>query len=94
MKRGFQIPIVSEIPGFLYRAASAVKKVVNGIHGINLYPADSAIGSFAASHSRGTKPPCWRGKVALEQDKQGKLPFKIMSFVQFVLSQCGFSSPA
>ena len=24
--------------------ASAVKKVVNGIHGINLYPADSAIG--------------------------------------------------
>ena len=25
---------------------------------------------FAASHSRGTKPPCWRAKVALGQDKQ------------------------
>ena len=33
---------------------------------------------FAASHSRGTKPPCWRAKVELGQDKQGKLPFKIM----------------
>ena len=34
---------------------------------------------FAASHSRGTKPPpCWRAKVALEQDKQRKLQFKIM----------------
>ena len=34
--------------------------------------------SFAASHSRGTKPPCWRAKAALGQDKQRKLPFKIM----------------
>ena len=25
---------------------------------------------FAASHSRGTKPPFWRAKVALKQDKQ------------------------
>ena len=25
---------------------------------------------FAASHSRGTKPPYWRAKVAQEQDKQ------------------------
>ena len=35
---------------------------------------------FAASHSRGTKPSCERVKVALGQDKQGKLPFtcKIM----------------
>ena len=33
---------------------------------------------FAASHSCGTKPPCWRAKVALGQDKQRKLPFKIM----------------
>ena len=33
---------------------------------------------FAASHSRGTKPPCWNAKVALGQDKQRKLPFKIM----------------
>ena len=31
---------------------------------------------FAASHSRGTKPPCWRAKVALGQDKQKKLPFQ------------------
>ena len=28
--------------------------------------------------SRGTKPPCWDVKVALEQDQQKKLPFKIM----------------
>ena len=34
---------------------------------------------FAAFHSRGTKPPCWDAKVALVQDKQRKLPFKIMS---------------
>ena len=33
---------------------------------------------FPPSHSRGTKPPCWRAKVALGQDKQRKLPFKIM----------------
>ena len=33
---------------------------------------------FAAGHSRGTKPPCWKAKVALGQDKQSKLPFKIM----------------
>ena len=33
---------------------------------------------FAASHSRGTKPPCWRTKVALGQDKQRKLQFRIM----------------
>ena len=32
----------------------------------------------AASHSRGTKSPCWREKVALGQDKQRKLPFQIM----------------
>ena len=33
---------------------------------------------FAASHSRSTKPPCWRAKVALGQDKQRKLPFQLM----------------
>ena len=33
---------------------------------------------FAASHSRGTKTPCWRAKVALGQDKHRKLPFQIM----------------
>ena len=33
---------------------------------------------FVASNSRGTKPPCWRAKVAPGQDKQRKLPFKIM----------------
>ena len=30
----------------------------------------------AASHSRGTKPPCWRAKVALGEHKKRKLPFK------------------
>ena len=34
--------------------------------------------TFAASHSRGKKPRCWRTKVALGQDKQRKLPFQIM----------------
>ena len=33
---------------------------------------------FAASHSRGTKRPCWRAEVAVGQDKQIKLPFQIM----------------
>ena len=33
---------------------------------------------FAASHSRDTKPPCWRAEVASGQDKQRKLPFQIM----------------
>ena len=33
---------------------------------------------FAASHSRGTKPPCWREEVVLGQDKKRNLPFKIM----------------
>ena len=31
-----------------------------------------------ASHSRGTKPPCWREKVALGEGKQRKLPFQVM----------------
>ena len=34
--------------------------------------------AFAAGHSRGTKSPCWRAKVALGQDRQRKLLFKIM----------------
>ena len=33
---------------------------------------------FATSHSRGTKPPCWRAKEALGQDKQRKLLFKLV----------------
>ena len=33
---------------------------------------------FAASHLLGTKPSCWDAKVALGQDKQRKLSFKIM----------------
>ena len=52
---------------------------------------------FSASHSGGTKPPCWRAKVALEQDKQRKLPFKIMYVfclfcpsATFVLQRGGF----
>ena len=32
---------------------------------------------FAASQSRDTKPPHWRAKVVLGQDKQRKLPFRI-----------------
>ena len=32
----------------------------------------------AVSHLRGTKPSCWRAKVALGQDKWRKLPYKIM----------------
>ena len=34
--------------------------------------------SFAPCHSPGTKPPSWDAKVALGQDKQRKLPCKIM----------------
>ena len=52
---------------------------------------------FAASHSRGKKPPCWRAKVALGQDKQRKLPSKITYVFRwscpsatFVLQHGGF----
>ena len=38
--------------------------------------------------------PCWREKATLQQDKQKKLPFKIMYIFLFVLSQCNFCSPA
>ena len=49
---------------------------------------------FAARHSRGTKPPCWRAKVTLGQDKQRQLLSKIMFAFLFVLSQCDVCSPA
>ena len=39
---------------------------------------DSSNRPFAAIHSRGTNPPCWRAKVALGQDKERKLPFQVM----------------
>ena len=41
-------------------------------------PAQGKSRPFAGSHSRGTKPSYWWAKVALGQDKQRKLPFKIM----------------
>ena len=37
-----------------------------------------SIGPFAACHSCGTKSASWRANVALGQDKQSKLSFKIM----------------
>ena len=48
----------------------------SGTHVLALLYTDN--GHFAASHSRGRKPPCWRAKVALGRDKQRKLPFKII----------------
>ena len=52
---------------------------------------------FAGNHSRGTKLPCWREKVVLGQDKQRKLPVKIMyafclscPSVTFALQHGGF----
>ena len=35
---------------------------------------------FTASHSRGTKQPCWRAREALGWDKQSKLPFHMGHF--------------
>ena len=35
---------------------------------------------FTDSHSRCTKQPCWRGRDALEWDKQSKLPFYMGHF--------------
>ena len=50
---------------------------------------------FAGSHSRGAKPPCWRAQVALGQDKQRKLLFKIMyAFVCLVPVRLLLSSTA
>ena len=40
-------------------------------HNVNYTrPVDRNSRPFAASHSCGKKPPCWRAKVALGQDKQ------------------------
>ena len=46
---------------------------------------------FAASHSRGTNPPCRRAKVALGQDKQRKLPFRIMYVFYFSCPNATFA---
>ena len=48
---------------------------------------------FAACHSRGTKPPSWDANVALGQDKQRKLPLKIVCLL-LVLPQSKFCVPA
>ena len=52
---------------------------------------------FTASHSRGTKPPCWRAKVALGQDKQktyknlnGNFLFLSCPSATFALQRGGF----
>ena len=47
---------------------------------------------FAACHSRGTKPPCWNAKVALGQDKQRRLPFKIMYALSWSYPSATFAS--
>ena len=47
---------------------------------------------FAASHSRGTKPPCRGAKIALGQDKTKDIHNFKWQFPLFVLSQCDFCS--
>ena len=42
--------------------------------------------SFVANQSRVTKPPCWRAKAALGQEKQRKLSFNLCKLC-FFLSQ-------
>ena len=49
---------------------------------------------FAASHSRGTKPPCRGAKIALGQDKTKDIHNFKWQFLLFVLSQCNCCSPA
>ena len=49
---------------------------------------------FAASHSRGTKPPCRRAKIALGQDKTKDIHNFKWQFPLFVLSQWDCCSPA
>ena len=46
---------------------------------------------FAASHSRGTKPPCWRAKVALGQDKQKTYPILNSNFLCLSCPRATFS---
>ena len=48
-------------------------------------------GPFPASHSHGTKLLCWRAKVALGEDKQKKLPFKIMYVSSLSCSSVAFA---
>ena len=73
VKFGFRIQIVSGIRDSL-NCISDSKAQDSGLHELK-FPANRP---FAASHSRGTKPPYWRAKVGPGQDKQRKLPFKIM----------------
>ena len=49
---------------------------------------------FAASRSRGTKPPCWRAKAFLTRTRQTK-KITIWNYVclLFVFSQCDFCPP-
>ena len=49
---------------------------------------------FAASHSRVTKPPYRRAKIALGQDKTKDIHNFKWQFLLFVLSQCDCCSPA
>ena len=52
----------------LIRYGFAPAQKVSGI--LSTKPKFTRYRPFAASHSRGTKPPWWRTKVALGQDKQ------------------------
>ena len=48
--------------------------------------------SLAASHSRGTKPPCWRAKSQWNKPtNKGKYHLKILYAILFVMSQCDFA---
>ena len=47
---------------------------------------------FAACHSRGTKPPCWNAKVALEQDQQKAYIIWNSNFLCFSCPSATFAS--
>ena len=74
----------------LLALAKSIHYNVNYVWHIRLFV---PVEAFAASHSRGIKPPCWREKVALGQDNKGINNFKWW-FPLFVFSQCDFCSPA
>ena len=59
-------------------------------HAVDSYPVNNR--PFAGFHSRGTKPAHWDANVALRQDKQRKLPFKIMHAFCWSRSNATFAS--
>ena len=90
---GFRIQIVSGIPDSLSCIPDS-KGQDSWFHELKFLRYRNPDRPFAASDSRGTKPPRWRAKVAPGQDKHRKITISNYVSLLFVLSQWDFCSPA